>query len=113
MKIIKVLFFFFLTISANAYALEVSLATWPKNSRASYNECNFIFSFICTMTKNVKSNINVAAINSYITVYNSKGEIVKRFKVKKIEYNRGMCWLTPQPIRGYTTYFVTNECRVK
>ena len=109
-KIKFILFIFFFIICQNVYAREVTSASWPKSSKPSYNECNFIFSFICTMTNDVKSDVNIAYINSYITIYNSKGDKVKKFKVKKIEYNRGNCWLTPQPIRGYTTYFVTNEC---
>ena len=32
------------------------------------------------------------------------------FKIKKIEYKNGRCWLTPQPIRRYTTYFVATNC---
>ena len=31
----------------------------------------------------------------------------------EIEYNNGRCWLTPQPIRRYTTYFVTTNCIAK
>ena len=34
----------------------------------------------------------------------------KTDKIKKIEYRDGTCWLTPQPIRRYTTYFVATNC---
>ena len=45
-------------------------------------------------------------------IYNKNSELIKKFKVKKIEYSNGRCWITPQPIRRFTTYFTTNKCIV-
>jgi hypothetical protein len=114
-SLIKFFLIFFIIFTDHLSAREAEIASWSKNSKASYNECNFIFSFICTMTKDVKSDVNIATINTFIAVYNFEGKMIKKFKVKKIEYNKskGLCWLTPQPIRGYTTYFVTDRCFAK
>ena len=112
-KLILIVLILFMT--SVSHSMEYRSAVWKKNSSSAYNECNIILSFICTMTKDVTSDVNFAAINTYLTIYDKKNNIIKKIKVKKIEYNKnkGLCWLTPQPIRGYTTYFVTKECIAK
>ena len=69
-----------------------------------------IISFICTSTPDVKTDVNYGSINSRLTVFDKDYKELINFKIKKIEYRDGTCWLTPQPIRRYTTYFVATNC---
>jgi hypothetical protein len=102
--------FLSLTISTKSYSRDVSNVIWINGSANAYNECMFLLSFICTITQDVKTNKNVGSINSYITIFDKNNKEIKTFKIKKIEYKNGKCWLTPQPIRKYTTYFVATKC---
>ena len=111
MKKTIIIFSLFLFISStNAISKEARYATWEKNSRTAFNKCMPIINFICTTTSDVKTNVNFGSINSHLIVFDQNNKELIRFKIKKIESNNGRCWLTPQPIRRYTTYFVTSNC---
>jgi len=110
MKLILTNLFIFLFTFNTVLSQEYISAVWVKNSKTAYNECNIILSFLCTMTQDVKSDINSAVINSYLSIYDKNNKLIEKFRVKKIEYSNGRCWLTPQPIRKYTTYFTTDRC---
>jgi len=99
-----------LIISTKSYSKNVSNVMWSNDSVNAYNECMFILNFICTMTQDVKANKNTGSINSFITIFDKNNNELNTFKIKKIEYKNGRCWLTPQPIRRYTTYFVATNC---
>ena len=99
--------FFFINF---AHSKEFIAAAWKENSKTLYSECNVILSFICSSTLDVKPNVNFASINDNISIFDKRGELITKFKVKKIEYKNNRCWLTPQPIRKFTTYFTTDNC---
>ena len=96
--------------SVNAFSKNIDAAVWSNDSGTAFNKCMPIISFICTMSQDVKTDVNFGSINSYLTVFDKNNKELIRFKVKKIEYKNGTCWLTPQPIRRYTTYFVATNC---
>jgi len=102
----------FFLFSSTSYSKDVSAVTWSYDGNTAYNSCMMVLSFICTLEKDVKSDVLSASINSYIVIYNKNNELVKKFKVKKIEYKNGRCWITPQPIRRYNKYFTTDRCEV-
>ena len=85
---------------------------WSYDGDTAYNSCMIIVSFICTMEQDVESDVSNTSINKFIVIYNKKNELIKKFKVKKNEFSDGRCWITPQPIRRYKTYFTTNKCEV-
>ena len=109
MKLFSIIFFFFI-VSGKVYSKNVTSVAWSNNSLQAYNECMFILSFICTKTIDVSADINVGSINSFITVFDRNNKKLNTFKIKKIELRNETCWLTPQPIRRYTTYFVATNC---
>ena len=113
-KLIIFILFAMLLISSGSRGEEVNAVVWSKNSKAAYNECNFILSFICSMNMDVKSTINDAQIGTQIVVFDKNNKQISTFKVKKIHYekNESMCWLTDQPIRRFTTYYAVKECKV-
>ena len=99
-----------LIVSTKSYSKNVSNVMWSNDSVNAYNKCMFILNFICTMTQDVRANKNTGSINSFITIFDKNNNELNTFKIKKIEYRNGRCWLTPQPIRRYTTYFVATNC---
>ena len=110
----KYLFIFalFFCLTSKTYAKDVFSVNWSYNGDTAYNSCMMILTFICSIEKDVESDVSNASINQMIIIYNKNKELIKKFKVKKIEYRNGRCWITPQPIRRYTTYFTTNKCKV-
>lgn len=111
-KILTFTIFFSIAVINNSYSREVKSVNWSHKGNTAYNSCMIILTFICSLEQNVTSDVSSATINQFIVVYNKKNELIKKFKVKKIEYKNGRCWLTPQPIRRYTTYFTTDNCKV-
>lgn len=112
-KNLIIIIMFFLATSTKVMSKDYTYAAWKKNSNTAFNKCMPIISFICTMTQDVKTNVNFGSINSHLIIFDKNNDELIRFKIKKIEYNNGRCWLTPQPIRRYTTYFVTTNCIAK
>ena len=110
----KLLAFIILSLlwSGNAYAKQVKSVSWTHNSEAALNSCWWILDFIRTMKTDVKTDVKNVSINSFISVYDKNNELIKKFKVKKIVYRDGMCWITPQPIRRYKTYIAVGKCFV-
>ena len=106
------LIFFFLLIANKSFAREVNSVSWSNNGDTGYNSCMMILSFICSFEPNVKSDRFSTSINEFIVIYNKNDELIKKLKVKKIEYDKGRCWITNQPIRKYKTYFTTDNCEV-
>ena len=102
----------FLLIAHKSFAREVTSVSWSNNGDTGYNSCMMILSFICSYEPNVKSSKFSTSINEFIVIYNKNNELIKKLKVKKIEYNNGRCWITNQPIRKYKTYFTTDNCEV-
>ena len=96
-----------------SFSKDVKAAVWSNESRNVFNKCMPIFSFICTMSQDVKTDVNYGSINSHLIVFDKNSKELINFKIKKIEYKNGTCWLTPQPIRRYTTYFVATDCIAK
>ena len=96
--------------SGNAYSKDVKSVSWTNSSNAAFSSCWWILNFICTTQTPVNTDVTSVSINSFISVYNKNNELIKKFKVKKIEYSSGRCWITPQPIRRYKTYFTTGKC---
>ena len=112
MKRVSIILILFLALINKAHSKEVSSVSWSYGGDTAYNSCMMIFSFICTMEEDVESDVSSASINQMIIIYNNNNELIKKFKIKKIEYSDGRCWITPQPIRRYKTYFTTNKCEV-
>ena len=110
----KILLIVFLSLlSCNlSFSKEVRAAYWSEDSITAYNSCWIILSFICSSEEGVIPDLTTVSINDFIMIYNKNSELIKKFKVKKIEYSNGRCWITPQPIRRFTTYFTTNKCIV-
>ena len=108
----KILIFLFLSLLwCNAsFSKNVNAVVWSDESGTAFNKCMPIISFICTSTPDVKTDVNYGSINSRLTVFDKDYKELINFKIKKIEYRDGTCWLTPQPIRRYTTYFVATNC---
>ena len=104
--------FLFALFSSTSFSKDVTAVQWSRDGNTAYNSCMMILSFICTLDIDVSSDVANASINQYLVIYNKNKKLVKKFKVKKIEYKNGRCWLTPQPIRRYTTYFTTDNCKV-
>lgn len=102
----------FFCLTSKTYAKDVHSVNWSYNGDTAYNSCMMILTFICSMEKDVESDVSNVSINQMIIIYNKNKELIKKFKVKKIEYRNGRCWITPQPIRRYTTYFTTSKCKV-
>ena len=99
-----------LLISGNAYSKEVKSVSWSNSPNTAFNSCWWILNFICTTQSPVNTDVTSVSINSFISIYNKNNELIKKFKVKKIEYSSGRCWITPQPIRRFRTYFTTEKC---
>ena len=112
MKKLFIIVFLFSLFFSTSFAKEVFSVKWSRDGNTAYNSCMMILSFICTLEEDVSSDVANASINQYLVIYNKKKELIKKFKVKKIEYKNGRCWLTPQPIRRYKTYFTTDKCEV-
>mgnify|MGYP006079820711 FL=1 len=112
MKSLLFVLLLFISLINKSYSKEVSSVRWSYAGDTAYNSCMMIISFICSMEQDVESDVSNASINQFIVIYNKKNELIKKFKVKKIEYTHGRCWITPQPIRNYKTYFTTNKCEV-
>jgi len=93
-----------------AFSKNINEAVWSDDSGTAFNKCWPILDIVCTMSQDVKTDVNSGSINSYLTVFDKNNKELIRFKIKKIEYKNGTCWLTPQPIRRYTTYFVATNC---
>ena len=110
-KTLFIIFFFLITIN-KSNSRKVSSVSWARDGDTAYNSCMMILSFICSMEQNVKSDTSNTSINQFIIIYNKNNELIKKLKVKKIEYKNGRCWITDQPIRRYKTYFTTDKCKV-
>lgn len=95
-------------LSADVYSV-----VWSRDGNTAYNSCMFILSFICSFEQNVTSDVDTATVNQFLIIYGKDNKLIKKFKVKKIEYKNGRCWITPQPIRRYTDYFTTDKCEVR
>ena len=113
----KILFILILLNSSEIYAATtINSAKWMTNSAAGYNECgifgSLLFNFFCKTQNDVYSDVNSAAIRSTITIFNKNDEVINTFKIKKIYYDKAAerCWITPQPIRNFTTYYTVSEC---
>ena len=108
----KILIFLFLSLlwCNTSFSKNVNAVVWSNESVTAFNKCMPIISFICTSTRDVKTDVNYGSINSRLTVFDKDYKELINFKIKKIEYRDGTCWLTPQPIRRYTTYFVATNC---
>ena len=101
-----------LLLSSNAYAKTYKTASWSHSADSAYNDCGFT-GFICSMTMDAKAHKTSTRVGDYLTIYDKNKKQIDEFKVKKIHYQNGQCWITPQPIRKYKTYFVTYNCKVK
>jgi len=112
LKLISLIFILFSLSTKISLAKEVRSVSWSYDGDTGYNSCMIILSFICSLEQNVKSDTSSASINQFIIIYNKNNELIKKLKVKKIEYQNGRCWITDQHIRRYKTYFTTNKCKV-
>jgi len=111
-KSLLIFLLLFISLINKSYSKEVSSVRWSHGGDTAYNSCMMIISFICSIEQDVESDVSNTSINQFMVIYNKKNELIKKFKVKKIEYTDGRCWITPQPIRNYKTYFTTNKCEV-
>ena len=96
-----------------SFSKNVNKVVWSNDSMTAFNKCMPVISFICTLSEDVKTDVNYGSINSHLNVFDKNNKELIRFKIKKIEFKDGTCRLTPQPIRRYTTYFVTTNCITK
>ena len=90
-------------------ASSVRSAAWPVSADSAYSDCGF-FGIICSMDMGAKADQNIIRVRSYIKIYNKNGEEIDAFKVKRIYYENGKCFITPQSKRNYTKYFVVHQC---
>ena len=116
----KIFFLLILFSSSEIFASNaINSAKWMPNSVAVYNECgilgSLLFNFFCKTHNDVYSDINSAEIRSTITIFNKNDKVINTFNIKKIYYDKAAerCWITPQPIRNYTTYYTVSECSPK
>ena len=63
---------FFLAISTKVMSKDYTYAAWKKNSNSAFNKCMPIISFICTMTQDVKTNVNFGSINSHLIIFDKR-----------------------------------------
>ena len=110
-KIIFILLLFLGTTESFA-ASSVRSAAWPASADSAYSDCGF-FGIMCSMAMDAKANVNKTSIGNYIIIYDKNKKQIDEFKVKKIYYENGKCYITPQSKRKYTKYFVTYNCRAK
>ena len=95
-----------------AKTYRANSASWSHSSDSAYSDCGFT-GFICSMTMDAKANVNKTSIGNYLIIYDKNRKKIDEFKVKKIYYENGRCFITPQSKRKYTTYFVTYNCRAR
>ena len=107
-KIIFILLFLLGTTESFA-ASSVRSAAWPASADSAYSDCGF-FGIICSMDMGAKADQNIIRVRSFITIYNKNGEEIDTFKIKRIYYENGKCFITPQSKRRYTKYFVVHMC---
>ena len=86
LRLIFFIFILFLLSTKILLAKEVRSVSWSYNGDTAYNSCMFILSFICSLEQNVKSDTSSASINQFVLIYNRNNELIKKLKVKKIEY---------------------------
>ena len=109
MKKFIFLLLFLLGTTESSAASSVRSAAWPASADSAYSDCGF-FGIICSMDMGAKADQNIIRVRSIITIYNKNGEEIDTFKVKRIYYENGKCFITPQSKRRYTKYFVVHMC---
>ena len=95
----------------------IDSARWNISSESAYNNCGLLglrfFGFFCEMTVGAVANKSSTRLRSNLIIYDTKGNEIDSFIVKKIYFDPidNRCRITPQPIRKFTTYFTVYECK--